>query len=318
MIRAVLLATVAALLGACGVVQTPPTLASPSATATPRRADRLVALVGTVGAMRLVLAAPAGLLQPLAGPGLPPDAAWLSGGGQVLLATTLAGRALVGSAAPGGSGHGSVELRWQPALAGLGDAHPGRSFGVTEPGGSRLAFVDGDPGSGGHGRLVVAGGAGLEIRRFELPRPAEGAPAWLPDGRIVIVTRDAADQPAALIADPATGQLAPVRSRALQSVAIGAETAATIGHDGTVRIGTVSGWLTGASGDRLPGLAPDDVIIQAQPSVAGDEVALVLANSAGDAASIRILAAEGGWHEIARFELPHGANRAVVGWLVSP
>jgi hypothetical protein len=41
-------------------------------------------------------------------------------------------------------------------------------------------------------------------------------------------------------------------------------------------------------------------------------------SDAGDAASIRILAEAGGWLEIARFELPRGANRAVVGWIVAP
>jgi hypothetical protein len=49
-----------------------------------------------------------------------------------------------------------------------------------------------------------------------------------------------------------------------------------------------------------------------------DELALVVADQAGDAASIRILTEAGGWHEIARFELPRRANRAVVGWIGAP
>jgi hypothetical protein len=52
----------------------------------------------------------------------------------------------------------------------------------------------------------------------------------------------------------------------------------------------------------------------AQPSPDGVELAVVLADANGDAASIRILAIDGAWHEIARLELPRGANRAVVSW----
>jgi hypothetical protein len=44
----------------------------------------------------------------------------------------------------------------------------------------------------------------------------------------------------------------------------------------------------------------------------------VVADQAGDAASIRILSGSGGWHEIARFDIPTGANRAVVTWLAVP
>jgi len=76
--------------------------------------------------------------------------------------------------------------------------------------------------------------------------------------------------------------------------------------------------VRGAPGEPVPGLGPDQSVVQVQPSLAGDELVVVLANEAGDAASIRILAGSGGWHEIARFGLPSGANRAVVSWLVAP
>ena len=56
----------------------------------------------------------------------------------------------------------------------------------------------------------------------------------------------------------------------------------------------------------------------AQPSPDGRELAVVLADANGDASSIRILAIDDAWHEIARFELPRGANRAVVNWLAVP
>jgi hypothetical protein len=178
--------------------------------------------------------------------------------------------------------------------------------------------VEGDPGSGAPGRLVVETLAGAVVRWYGLARTAESAPAWLPHGRIVVVIRNQADAPAALILDPSTGQATLARSEPVLSVAIGGETVATVANDGAAKIGSVAGWLRGEPGDSIPGTGPDEPVLQAQPSVAGDELALVIADSAGEAASIRILAVAGGWHEIARFGLPRGANRAVVSWLMTP
>lgn len=151
-----------------------------------------------------------------------------------------------------------------------------------------------------------------------MPQAAEAAPAWLPDGRIVLVARDDRDQPQATIVDPATGARTLAGTTRLRSVALGAGLVATIGVDGIVRAGPVIAWL-----DRQPlpavGLGgpneADEAALQAQPSPSGAELAIVAADEDGDATSVRILAAAGGWHEIARFGLPSGANRAVVSWL---
>lgn len=324
MIRPVLLLSSVALIG-CAVV---PSVPSTGGTTAPERADRVVALVGRVGAMALLAPGPGGL-RPLDGAGLPPDAAWLSGGGALLLATTLDGRIMQGVAASGtGSAGAPGAFAWGPASGDLGGNQLERAFAslepVTEPaaGGRpaarRIAFVEGDPGSGAAGRLIVETLAGTEVRPIGLPRAAESAPAWLPDGRLVIVVRDQTDRPLALLADPASGRVAWAGPGTLRSVAIGGTTLATIGADGIVRVGTVTTWLGGQPGEPVRGIGAAEPVLQAQPSVGGDELALVVADPAGDAASIRILAGTGGWHEIARFELPRGANRAVVGWLVGP
>jgi hypothetical protein len=322
-IRPVLLLANIVLIG-CTVV---PTLPPTGATTAPERADRVVALVGSVGAMSLVTPGPGASLRPLDDAGLPTDAAWLSSSGGMLLATTLVGRTVLGATAPGTGGAGSPGgIAWSPAPGDLGGNHQERAFGSLEPvpaaGGRpaarRVAFVEGDPGSGAPGLLIVETLTGTEVRPIELPRAAESAPAWLPDGRIVVVVRDQADWPVALIADPASGRVAAAGPATLRSVAIGGTTVATIGADGMVRIGTVTTWLGGQPGDPVLGIGADEPVLQAQPSVAGDELVLVVADPAGDAASIRILAGSGGWHEIARFELPPGANRAVVGWLAGP
>ena len=74
-------------------------------------------------------------------------------------------------------------------------------------------------------------------------------------------------------------------------------------------------WLAGETLPALPVVDPAGrPTLMAQPSPDGRELAIVLADADGDAGSIRILAIGGAWHEIARFELPRGANRAVVSW----
>ncbi len=304
------------------VLTTPGDTSGPLASATtiPRRSDQVVALVGAVGAMRPFRLAAEGTGQPLGGPGLPLDAAWLSGDAATLLVTTLTGGIVLGSAAPNGV------LSWNQAPGTLGGSHPTRAFGSlgpapARPGEEQLALVEGDPGSGGRGRLVVATLAGTAVVQVGLARPAESAPAWLPDGRIVVVIRDQSDASTAVIFDPSTGQQirGPGRPGGPSgTLAIGGPTLAELAPDGGVRVGSVQDWLDAKPGDLIPGPGPDEPVLQAQPSLGGDQLALVVANPAGDAASIRILSGSGGWHEIARFDVPSGANRAVVSWLAVP
>ncbi len=324
MIRGLVLTVgTAALLAGCGAVPTgssPSTSPETTGSAVPGP-ERLVAIVGTVGAMFPVTPGSDGRLDRVAGTGLPPDAAWLSGDGSRLVATTLAGQALIGDSAS----------QFQAAPGDLGSGHPARMFGSLGP--RRVAFVEGDPGSGGPGHLVLATLDGAAVQSFALPTPAEGPPAWLPDGRIVVVVRDREDRPLTLLVDPATGRVATLATDVLRFVATGGDLVATIDADGATRVGPVDGWLHGAPLTRLRmtlpsalpltlplGLpsAPDDgAALMASPSPGGRELAVVVADAAGDAASIRILAAAGGWHEIARFELPSGANRAIVSWLAA-
>ena len=290
-----------------------------SATSAPRRSDQVVALIGVAGAMRPVRLAADGRPQPMDGPGLPLDAAWLSGDGSTLLVTTLGGASYLGVAAPAGA------VSWSQGPGELAGNHSTRAFGSLRPsaqaGEPQLALVEGDPGSGGPGRLVGATLAGTVKVLANLANPPDSAPAWLLDGRIVVLIRDASDAPTAVILNPATGRQVPgpgAQGGRSGTLAIGGQTLAELMPDGGVRAGSVNDWLEGKPGELITGSGPDEPVIQAQPSLAGDELALVVANGAGDAASIRILSGSGGWHEIARFELPTGANRAVVSWLAVP
>jgi hypothetical protein len=284
---------------------------SDAQTTSPVRAEALVVLAGRVGAMRLGTAdtrAPDRGLGFVDAPGLPPTAAWLSTGGTTLAATTLAGMTLV-------STHG---FAWQPAPGELGRAHPWRAFGSIDPGADEIASIEGEPGSGQPGRLVVASLDGGSIATIAIAQAAESAPAWLPDGRVVLVVRDSSDRPRPLIAELATGRLAGGPGGPVRSVAIGGGTLATIDETGLIRTESVDDWLAGGPGSvvRSVGQSPGEVVSQAQPSPDGQELAEVFTNEDGDAEAIEVVAVDG--HEIARLALPDGTNRAVVSWLAAP
>jgi hypothetical protein len=158
---------------------------------------------------------------------------------------------------------------------------------------------------------------GAIVRTVPLPTAAESPPAWLPDGRIAVIVRNQDDAPETLLVD-ADGRTQRLNGPPLRSIAIGGEIVTQVDAAGLLRVGTVDAWLAGST---LPPVAAGDrgeTAIEAQPSPSGGQLAVVIANAEGDAGAIRILAAASGWHAIARFELPAGANRAVVGWLAVP
>ena len=276
--------------------------------------EQLVVLAGTVGAMTVVTPNAAGQLAVQAGgsaTGLPASVVWLSSDGSQLLATTLDGRAALGSPDSPGS-----PIDWRAPPGDLSGPHPLRAFGSLGRNG-QVAFVEGDPGAGTPGRLVVETLEGSAVRTVPLPTAPESPPTSLPDGRIAVIVRNDDDQPETLLVD-ADGRTQWLNGPPPRSIAIGGDIVATVDEVGALRVAPVSAWLAGSA---LPSVAagdPGETAIQAQPSPSGTQLAVVVANVEGDADAIRILAATGGWHEIARFELPTGANRAVVGWLAVP
>ncbi len=301
----------------CADVPSGPAAGSAAATSQPRPGDELVVLAGTPGSMHVFIAEPGGI-QPVAAAGLPPTAAWLSGAYRTLLVTTLAGGILTSAIGPDAA-PGSSPPAWTTGSGDLGGGRPSRAFGTLDPASLTAALVEGAPGSGEPGRLVIETLAGRSIRTLGLAQAAESAPAWLPDGRVVVVVRDRNDQPRPMIADPVIGSLASMAGGPIRAVAVGGVTFALIGVDGRASVNTVDGWLAGDAARPIPAGSdgPDPEVLQAQPSLAGTEVALVVANDDGDATGIRIVLAGDG-REIARYALPPGANRAVVGWLTAP
>jgi hypothetical protein len=310
---AALLALAGAVLAACAALPVPtfgpvPGQSTPQ-TEAPALAEELLVLVGRVGSMRLAMADPAIAGHGLAfvdTRGLPPNAAWLSAAGTSRVVTTLAGELLVSSGAD----------TWEPAPRDLGEALAARAFGTLDPAAGQVAVTVGGSGSGQPGRLVVTSPAGEPVASIRLEQAAESAPAWLPDGRIAVVVRDARDRPLAMVADPAKGTLTAGPAGPLRSVATGGGVVALVDERGQVRTEAVTDWLAGQPGEYIAAVSEGDVL-QSQPSSDGTELAEVIANLAGDAQQIAVLGLPGG-HEIARFVLPDGANRAVVSWLAAP
>ncbi len=299
------------LVAACALDQTSSTLGSPTRTAGPEPADRLVVVAGSVGSMQLFTPGSDGQLQPFGTSPAPVDAAWLSIAGGQLLVTTLTGRAFVSRVAS--------DSMWQAGPGDLGRGHPYRAFGALDPDGGRVAFVDGDPGSGQAGRLVVEALDGAPGPSLRLDRAAESAPAWLPDGRLLVVVRDSLDRPRAILADLAAGRFSSPAATPLRAVAIAGQAVAVIRDGGLAEIGSLADWLAGRPLLLIPssGAGGSADVLQALPSEDSRELALVIADANGDAAQVRIVSADGG-REIARFGLPDGANRAIVGWLGGP
>ncbi len=296
------------LVAACAVDPSPSAPASPTRTSGPEPAARLVVLAGSVGSMRLLTPGSDGQLEPFGTSPAPADAAWLSSAGGQLLVTTLTGRAFVADSASGGA--------WQAGPGDLGRSHPLRAFGTLDPAGRRIAFVDGDPGSGEAGSLVTVNLDGRSGPSLHLGRAAESAPAWLPDGRLVVVVRDALDEPRPVLADAALGSSASLSAAPLRSIAISGQAVAIIADGGALAVGSLGDWLAGRPLKEMPasGASASAEVLQALPTGDGLELALVIADANGDATGVRIVSPDSG-HEIARFVLTRGANRAIVGWL---
>ncbi|HEY7826949.1 MAG TPA: hypothetical protein VIB99_01870 [Candidatus Limnocylindrales bacterium] len=310
-VLALALALGLSLVAACAVDPSAPASGPPKRTSGPEPAARLVVLAGTVGSMRLLTPGSDGQLEPFGTSPAPADAAWLSSAAGQLLVTTLTGRALLSAGASGGA--------WRAGPGDLGRSHPLRAFGMLDPAGRRIAFVDGDPGSGEAGRLVTAnldGGAGPSLH---LDRAAESAPAWLPDGRLVVVVRDAFDEPRPVLADPGVGSSTSLSSAPLRSIAISSQAVAIITDGGALEFGSLVDWLAGRALKQIPspGATGSAEVLQAQPSGDGLELALVIDDANGDATAVRIVTPDGG-REFARLVLPRGANRAIVAWLGAP
>ncbi len=272
-------------------------------------AHGLLVLAGRVGDTRLELIGPNGATRPLATPDR--AIAWVSAArdGRIL-ATTLDGRAFLSEPVLAGR-----DLGWDPLVPSGFD--PERlagplAFGTLSPDGRQAAFIAADFAAAGPFEVVLvdtASGAGSPTR---IRLPADGAPpAWLGD-RLVVLTRERADEVGSVVVDPVAGAIAqgpgPIGGprppglsgwidpiAGLSIAADGTALAVASGLDERVEVDAAGPWLA---------LSPG-----------GDPLAIVRTDLDGESVAVTIHDRSAGWHQVRRIPLPVGADRAVAAWL---
>jgi hypothetical protein len=260
---------------------------------------------------------------------------WISTGGSgTVLATTVDGRAFIGGPMAAGA------LPWRqlvPTALGSDRLAGPLSFGTLSPDGRRAAFVAADFATGRPFELVVVDTATGTAISIPVPFPAEGAPPQWAGNRLVVLTREHGDRPGAVIVDPAGGAITagpgPIdgprpsgtagwieRISGLSIAADGSRVAVAAGLSGPIDVFPTGPWLAGRDAPAaLMSLDPEKDGSRAFAwlalSPAGDRLAIVRTNLAGDSVSVTIHDSSADWREVRRIPLPADANRAVVAWL---
>ncbi len=318
---------------------TPAALAATPAPTAAGPATRLAVLAGNPSDAWLYVGSGRGEMRSVP---LPVAAtAWISAdaAGQ-LLATTAGGLLFVAGRFDDGG-----EPRWReidPTYRGASPAAP-LSFGTLSADGRTLAALAADFAAGTAFDLVVVDvgtGAASAVRVAAWPDGA--APAWLPDGRLLLIARDPRrDLTGLLLVDPARPARALRFEREAYGIALSADglVVAIDRADGLVVAGATSLILDGGPGtDGDPSPAEDPS--RAEPSPPDDPPGLLLAAPPGTAPGPFALDASGsrlavtwlddaggparvGRYRIgpdgpmaeAMFTIPNGAATAVVAWL---
>lgn len=344
------LVLIAAVVAACSA-PAPSRSVAPSGSATPRAAPsgnptpgtaepaaRLAVLAGNPRDARLVVLDSAGRATPV---DLPDAAtAWISTDrAGSLLATTADGRLFLATPpATGGVGPGQEigDPGWRevvPAYAGARPAAP-LSFAMLAPNGRTIAALAADFAQGTAFDLVlvdVQTGAATPLRIPE--RPDGAAPAWLPDGGLVVVARDPARDLAGLVLVHES-RLAPMLrvEREAYGIALSADgrVAAVDRADGRVAVGPTALFLPAdqAAGPDTSAPASTDGpvrLVTGPPGMAAGPFALDVSGTRlavawlddadGPATVTRYRVARDGSVVEAAVPVPAGAATAVVAWL---
>ena len=267
-------ALVATCLAACAAVPTgePSPTARPSPDASPVASAPAPATTrawwpwsGRSGAMALVAAGRRrGASRPVGGVGsYRPMRPGCRATARRFVVTTLDGRILVGgltdlAPAPGDLGRAA-------SVAGVRDPRSGSAAAGTAAAARlrrrRPGF--GRPRAAHRGERSTA----ARLARSPLPRPAESAPAWLPDGRIAVVGRDRADRPETLLVDPRPGGSRRWMPPPLRSIGTAAGVVATIDVDGIAARRTRCGVARRSDAAvRCPSIRPSGPALMAEPS----------------------------------------------------
>ena len=266
------------------------------------------------------------------------DVAWLSSDASGrLLATTADGRLFAGAPASAAAAQGP----WREVVPRHSGTAPAAqlSFGTLSPDGRRIASLAADFAVGTTFDLVVADvETGAAISLPVASRPDGAAPAWLPDGRLLLIARDPAhDTTGILLVD--LGRSAPVArvDQDAYGIALSADggVAAVAGPDGRVTAGA-SRLLLAALIEELgddpgteDGVAAGDVPPALIGPPAGASVGSLALDPSGTLLAVAWLVGASGRAEIRRYRLgpgdvsiegppldvPGGARIAVVAWL---
>ena len=319
-VRRVAVAALALALAGCGPTDRPsPTSAESSDAMSPDRGAGtvgLVALVGRVGDMRLEH-----LGDGVDGtPAVPdPDTRWVSGDRSrgLVLTVGLAGRLLSTGpfAAEAPTEWRRTEIR---TMGGALPRHP-PAFATLSPDGRRIAAVAADmDGGGSDTQLVVIDRDTGEAVIYDLHASIDGRPpAWLAEDIVAIVVRDATDRTAitrlrlpggeastlAVQSGPFTasgdGSIVALQTRGDQQIVVGSRVDLEAGRPLEVV-------RTDLDGNPLAA----QLLLDAR----GDRLAVAWLDDAGDTRSIAVyVRGPDGWTPLRRWDLPPGANRAVLG-----
>jgi hypothetical protein len=211
------------------------------------------------------------------------------------------------------------------------------SFGTLSADGRRAAFLAADYGTARPFELLIVDIATGAAASIAIPFPAEGAPPqWIGD-RLVVLTRERVDRPGAIIVDPAGGTLTagpgPLdgprptgttgwtdRISGLSIASSGLRVAVAADLSGPVEVFPAGPWLAGrdapaAAVSMDPELDGSRAFAWLGLSPAGDRLAVVRTDLAGDPVSVTFHEQANGWRQVRRVPLPGDSVRAVVAWL---
>ena len=217
--------------------------------------------------------------------------------------------------------------------------------------GSGQPVAEGSGGGPGRGPGGGSGGpAGPSIVRVSLPaggaawlplggEPSGSPPTWL-GGELLVLRRTAGDRIVAARADetglvPWTGRVGsgsaaplPDRTVALSGSADGTVLAVLHGGLDTVTVVHPTALDGAVSPSGQPSADSESATLHLEPladgsrvagaialSPTGDRLAVVRVDAFGNAVTVEIRAADEGWARVGGWDLPIGADRAVVAWL---
>jgi hypothetical protein len=293
----------------------------------------LLVLAGAAGASTLELVGDSGATRALTSPD--PAVVWISAAGSgIVLATTIDGRAFLGGPMVAGA------LTWQqlvPTERGAARRAGPLSFGTLSPDGRRAAFVAADFATARPFELLIVDTATGTAVSIPIPFPAEGAPPQWAGDRLVVLTRERGDRPGAVIVDPAGGAIAigpgPIdgprpsgttgwieRISGLSVAAGDSRVAVAADLSGSVEVFPAGPWLAGRDAPGAvvtldPEVDASRAFAWLALSPAGDRLAIVRTNKAGDPVAVSLHDEAAGWRQMRRVPLPVDAIRAVVAWL---